>query len=213
VKTDLLQKRYVAWLLDGLIFFVPSVVALVLFVNDEAETARWIWLASWVVLVLLNHIVLEGLTGRTVGKLIMGLHTRRLEDPTRPPGIPRAALRRLLYPIDTIGPGVPLVAFVSMRMSNRQQRLGDRVARTLVGVPFPPRAQVGDRADTNGVWLDLPAPDGRSSSQVRSDANWRAAWYGDPEDPDRLRWFDGSEMTTQTRSRILTAEDIAALDA
>jgi uncharacterized RDD family membrane protein YckC len=212
MKTDLLSKRYGAWLLDGLIFFIPLVVAIVLWARGHHSTAALIWTVTWLAATVGNHVLLEGLTGQTLGKRLTGLHTRRAEAPEQKPGIPRAALRYLLLPVDDIGPGVPLVAGISIRYSDRQQRVGDRVAGTLVGIPIPPRAVVGERAGSSGILLDLPAPDGRSSAQARATANWRAGWYPDPGSADdRLRWFDGEELTGSTRSRTLTEADVAAL--
>jgi uncharacterized RDD family membrane protein YckC len=210
VFTDLLSKRCLAWLLEGLVWLVMAVVGIVIFGNGN-HTLGVVLVVGAGLLSTLEHVVNEGLTGQTLAKRLVGLHTRRAEQPYGKPGVGRAAIRYVLYPVDAF-PVIPVVGLVSMLRSPRQQRIGDRVAGTIVGRPIPARGVAGEPASSLGVLMDLPAPDGRPSREARAEQGWDAGWYADPEDPvGTLRWFDGSERTNATRSRILSAEDVASL--
>ena len=81
------------------------------------------------VVVLLYYTLLEGLTGRTVGKFITGV---RVVDATtgRAPGLLSAFVRTLLRLIDGIF--AYLVGFLIVVNSERRRRLGDMAAKTLV---------------------------------------------------------------------------------
>jgi uncharacterized RDD family membrane protein YckC len=70
----------------------------------------------------------EGLFGTTLGKLVMGLGVRRTTGSR--PGLGRSLIRNLLRAIDGIG--VYLVGFVIALTSPLHQRLGDRIAGTVV---------------------------------------------------------------------------------
>lgn len=73
--------------------------------------------------------VMEGRYGRTLGKMALGIKVVRQGD-GRVPGIRAAALRTLMRIVDSIGSY--LVAFVVALVSDKNQRLGDMVAKTLV---------------------------------------------------------------------------------
>jgi uncharacterized RDD family membrane protein YckC len=74
-------------------------------------------------------IILEGRSGQTIGKRLAGVRVIRESDGL-PPGIGPAALRTLLRIVDSIGSY--FVAFVVVLISDKNQRLGDMVAKTLV---------------------------------------------------------------------------------
>jgi uncharacterized RDD family membrane protein YckC len=76
----------------------------------------------------LYYWLCEGLFGRTLGKSILGLSVR-LKD-GRPCTLSSSLVRNLLRVVDGIG--VYLVGFLVAILSASRQRLGDRVARTLV---------------------------------------------------------------------------------
>jgi uncharacterized RDD family membrane protein YckC len=81
------------------------------------------------VLSLLLLVVLQGLTGWTVGKLLTGLRTVK-EDGSRP-GIGKAFLRWILLLIDGL-PCIPLVGFICALTSQGHRRVGDMAAKTFV---------------------------------------------------------------------------------
>jgi uncharacterized RDD family membrane protein YckC len=77
---------------------------------------------------LVYHIVLEGLHGATLGKLIFGLVT--ISEDGSPCGLKQALKRSLAILVDSLFFGIP--AAVSMSKSPKQQRIGDKWARTMV---------------------------------------------------------------------------------
>ena len=81
-----------------------------------------------VVVVLAYYIVLEGWSGRTVGKLIMGI--RVVDENGNRPGFVSAVVRTLLRLIDGIF--AYLIALLIVVNSSRRRRLGDMAAKTLV---------------------------------------------------------------------------------
>jgi uncharacterized RDD family membrane protein YckC len=108
--------------LDGGAFAAVTVVAM----------AYWIGM----------FVVLQGLTGRTIGKLLARICT--VDAAGRPCGIGRATVRWLFLVVDAFPYFVPmLVGFVVTISSRRRQRVGDLVAKTWVvsvetlGQPIP----------------------------------------------------------------------------
>lgn len=87
-------------------------------------------------------VVLQGLTGRTLGKVVAGIRTVNAEG--RPCGLGRAAVRWLFLAVDAFPYVMPmLVGFVVTVASSNRQRVGDLVAGTWVvsrdaaGEPIP----------------------------------------------------------------------------
>jgi uncharacterized RDD family membrane protein YckC len=73
--------------------------------------------------------IMEGRYGQTLGKMALGIKVIRESD-GQAPGIRAAVLRTLMRIVDSIGSY--LVAFVVTLVSDKNQRLGDMVAKTLV---------------------------------------------------------------------------------
>ena len=73
--------------------------------------------------------IMEGRYGQTLGKMALGIKVVR-EGDGRVPGTKAAVLRTLMRIVDSIGSY--LVAFVVALVSDKHQRLGDMVAKTLV---------------------------------------------------------------------------------
>jgi uncharacterized RDD family membrane protein YckC len=80
-------------------------------------------------MVLAYYSLMEGYLGQTVGKMLLGIKVVR-ENRGEVPGIKTAAIRTVLRTID--GLFFYLVAFISVLASDKNQRLGDMVADTLV---------------------------------------------------------------------------------
>ncbi|CAA9239505.1 MAG: hypothetical protein AVDCRST_MAG76-1681 [uncultured Acidimicrobiales bacterium] len=79
---------------------------------------------------LVVHVILQGLTGGSLGKLVTGVRVVR-EDGHRP-GVGRALVRGLLWVVDGLPCCAPLVGLITMLATGRKQRVGDLVARTFV---------------------------------------------------------------------------------
>lgn len=84
---------------------------------------------AFFVLVALYYIILEGYLGQTLGKMLLGIKVVR-EGTEEAPGLGAAAIRTVLRLID--GLFGYLVAFVTVLVSGKRQRLGDMAAHTLV---------------------------------------------------------------------------------
>ena len=81
------------------------------------------------VLAMAYYVLMEGYLGQTVGKMLSGIKVVR-EDTGEVPGIKAAAIRSVLRIVD--GLFSYLVAFVTVLISGKNQRLGDMAAHTLV---------------------------------------------------------------------------------
>ena len=81
-------------------------------------------------LLLLTRIILEGRYGLTPGKWLLGIRT--VSSTGRPPGIAKSLLRTILYWIDLTCLITPIPAAISIMLSPSRQRMGDRMADTVV---------------------------------------------------------------------------------
>ena len=140
---------------------------------------------------LLYGGVIQGLTGRTLGKLICGVRVMR-EDGSRP-GLGRGLLRWVLLIVDDFPYFIPmLTGFIVALTNDRRRRVGDMAADTFVvragtatvpaavAAPAPPQPQPGAQPP--------PPP------QPMPPANW----YPDPAGQARLRYWDGASWTAHT---------------
>lgn len=106
---------------------------------------------AFIGLSILLLVVLQGITGWTVGKLLMGLRTVREDG--RVPGIGKAFLRWLLLIIDAL-PCIPLVGFICALTTQGHRRVGDMAAKT-----FVVRASAaGQPIAVSGLTVAPPAP-------------------------------------------------------
>ena len=135
--TQVTGRRVVATIIDGLVFGVAYWLLAAAFgdVRTEGEAANWVsnlpvWASvAYGLFVLAYFVLLEGLLGQTLGKLATGINVVA-EATGQAPGIAAAAIRTLLRLID--GLFCYAVAFVTVLVSVKRQRLGDMAARTLV---------------------------------------------------------------------------------
>ncbi|MEO0374148.1 MAG: RDD family protein [Cyanobacteria bacterium P01_A01_bin.17] len=73
----------------------------------------------------------EGILGATIGKMIMG--QKIVKTNGFPIDLPTAIVRNILRPIDAIPFFLPyLTGLILIQSSPKQQRLGDRIAKTVV---------------------------------------------------------------------------------
>jgi uncharacterized RDD family membrane protein YckC len=128
-------RRVLATLIDAILFTIVAIVLGILFGTASAGggeasvTLSGVSSLLMLVFVFAYYIVLEGTRGQTVGKMVCGI--RVVSEATgQPPGMGAATLRTLLRIVD--GFLGYLVAFVVVLVSDKRQRLGDMVAKTLV---------------------------------------------------------------------------------
>lgn len=135
-------ERTIASMID-LMVLVPVLVLGAEFLEvDPILTAGiprgWLVLATLAALMILQvlySLPLEWIAGQTLGKRLVGI--RVVDADGKRPSLWRAVVRNLMRLIDSpcvIG----LPGFMSVSMSERRQRMGDRLAGTIV-VPVPPK--------------------------------------------------------------------------
>jgi uncharacterized RDD family membrane protein YckC len=116
--------RFVATLIDAIII---SVIAGLLGILIKSQFSGWVSLLIF----LLYFIVLEGNYGQTVGKMAVKIKVVR-EDGTKI-DYTAAVVRNVLRVIDLIPYFIPyLLGAILIWTSDKKQRLGDRVAHTIV---------------------------------------------------------------------------------
>ena len=124
-------RRVAACLLDSCLVLLVSCPAFapLLFVRPSISailSVLVLFLLVNLVVYLGYLVVLEGLSGRTLGKLLWDIEVVRAEDGGSP-GTGRSALRALMFlAVDGVAGLFVILA------SSRHQRLGDMAANTLV---------------------------------------------------------------------------------
>jgi uncharacterized RDD family membrane protein YckC len=118
---SIVLRRVVSTLIDYALLFGVLVMADLALGNGLYRRT----LALWLAIVALYFPLLEGLRGITLGKRLLGLMV--VDESLKPPGIPRAIVRTLLRPLDS-----GLIGLLVLTFSDRQQRIGDRLATTFV---------------------------------------------------------------------------------
>ncbi|HYI46443.1 MAG TPA: RDD family protein [Actinomycetota bacterium] len=130
-------RRIVATLLDGLLLGLVYNVLVGIF-GEISNPAPWHWEGAmpsvlpnvlYAVGAIAYFVLMEAYVGQTLGKMVMGIEVVR-EDTGGPPGLAAASIRTLLRLID--GSLGYLVAFITVLVSQKRQRLGDMAAHTLV---------------------------------------------------------------------------------
>ena len=135
--THVTGRRVIATIVDGLVFGVAYRLLALAFgdIRTEGEAANFVsdlpvWASvAYGLFVIGYYILLEGLLGQTLGKLAVGIKVVA-EATGQAPGMAAAAVLTVLRLID--GLFSYAVAFITVLVSSRRQRLGDMAARTLV---------------------------------------------------------------------------------
>ncbi|WP_203843324.1 RDD family protein [Winogradskya humida] len=127
-------RRIVATLIDGLVFSILSAIISKVFglnlPTSDVDLTQLDVGGSGILLVLAlaYYLLMEGLLGRTVGKMVTGI--RVISEDGGRPGFVSVLVRTLLRLIDgLLGYLVGLIIVVN---SSRRRRLGDMAAKTLV---------------------------------------------------------------------------------
>jgi uncharacterized RDD family membrane protein YckC len=127
--------RFVAVLIDGLVLLVPLLVVALVFGDRYSTTENGthrvgVTAGGWwpLLVIFAYYVVSETFTGKTVGKRAVGL--RVVDVSGDPIGLGQALLRNALRIVDAFF--FYLVAAISVWTSSERQRIGDRVANTVV---------------------------------------------------------------------------------
>lgn len=156
--------------------------------NDPAGTAYY-WGGT-----ILMLVIIQGITGRTLGKLIMGLRTVREDG--RPPGVVKAFVRWVVWIVDAFPYVLPLLGPILALTTQGHRRLGDMAASTFVvrasaaGAPIrvsgltAPHGASGQGAAWAGA-----VPPSASGPQWDPVRNTYIQW-----DPAQSRWLQWDEV-------------------
>jgi uncharacterized RDD family membrane protein YckC len=126
-------SRLVAQIVDGIILLIVNYIlgatmagaTSFAFYGAEAYPL----LGAGGVIFLLYFVILEGMWGATVGKMVMKIKVVR-EDGSAC-GLMPALIRNILRIIDAL-PFLYIIGLIFMSRSDKKQRLGDRIAKTVV---------------------------------------------------------------------------------
>jgi uncharacterized RDD family membrane protein YckC len=132
--------RFTALFLDFLL------LSLLFFPITKIVKGTWImgvsdhrWVSGWIVtdpvcllflgIIIAYFILLEGLIGATLGKLIVGIRVISVKGAK--PGLIRSSVRNLLRLVDSL-PVLNILGVVLILKSGEKARFGDRIAETRV---------------------------------------------------------------------------------
>ena len=128
-------RRVLATIVDAMVLGVLFAVMTILF-GESSTSGTSVSFSmgtfptlGFFILAMAYYILMEGYLGQTLGKMLLGIKVVR-EDTGEMPGIKAAAIRSVLRVVD--GLFSYLVAFVTVLISGKNQRLGDMAAHTLV---------------------------------------------------------------------------------
>lgn len=185
-----LGSRFVAVLLDFLIWFIAGLFLLFIFAiffagasshttGTAADSSSWAFKFGEAIVIAIPFLVLWGYFtlfeafwhGQTPGKRIMKI--RVIQQTGRPVSVFESMGRNLVRFVDWL-PAFYVVGVICMFATKRQQRLGDLIAGTLVVHERPleaPLESIGSsRTFTSGVFQAAATPPPPRVSQLPTDA-------------------------------------------
>ena len=136
-EKDVILHRILAVIIDYVVMGFLSVFIIVASIGTGIATLSWVGffaglfmsiiliMATWV----LYGIILETWKGQTVGKMVMGIIV--VKENGEPCDFLAALLRNVFRIIDIL-PQFYLIGFIFIAMTEKKQRLGDRLAGTIV---------------------------------------------------------------------------------
>jgi len=125
--------RLAAQLIDGIILSIISyMVGAALFGAPTwsvygAEAATLTAINS--LIMFLYFIILEGIVGATIGKMVLKMKV--VKEDGSPCGLGAALIRNILRIVDAL-PFLYIIGMILIARSNKKQRFGDRIAHTIV---------------------------------------------------------------------------------
>jgi uncharacterized RDD family membrane protein YckC len=158
--------RLVAQIVDGIIlwvlYFVLAAATFGAFTFSVYGIEAMSFMGVYGLVGFLYFIVLEGALGATVGKMIVKIKVVR-EDGS-PCGFGPAVIRNILRIVDAL-PFLYIVGIILIGRSEKKQRLGDRIAKTVVVkpgqmapafAPPPPPTTLGEKKFCTNCGAELP---------------------------------------------------------
>ena len=121
-------RRILAFLLDGVLIGVLG-LPFILLGSVAGDLITLLFLGVYVLIGLVYALLLEGLLGYTPGKYLFGLVVVKSDGSQCT--ITASVIRNLAWIIDAL-PTLNLVAMVSIYLTDKDQRVGDLVADTVV---------------------------------------------------------------------------------
>lgn len=125
--------RLIAQIIDGVILFILYfIVGAAMFgalTFDVYGAAAVSFMGIYGLLGFLYFLILEGLRGATVGKMLMKIKVVREDGSAY--GFGPALIRNILRIIDVL-PFLYIIGLILISRSDKKQRLGDRIAKTVV---------------------------------------------------------------------------------
>ena len=123
-------RRFVAVLIDGVLMFAVAFVLSLIFggAGGEGFSLSGAPAFLWFLIGVAYFILMEAYVGATVGKLALGMRVVKLDG--SPCDLTASLVRNLLRIVD--GLFGYLVGAILVWTSEKRQRLGDRVANTVV---------------------------------------------------------------------------------
>lgn len=121
-------RRILAFLLDGVLIGVLG-LPFILLGPVAGDLITLLFLSVYVLIGLVYALLLEGLLGYTPGKYLFGLVVVKSDGSQCT--ITASVIRNLAWIIDAL-PTLNLVAMVSIYLTEKDQRVGDLVADTVV---------------------------------------------------------------------------------
>jgi len=144
--------------------------------GPDAGSSLVLWGGGFVL-----HVLLQGLTGLTVGKLLVGIRT--VKEDGSAPGIGKALVRWLLLVVDGQPCGLPLVGAITAGTTTGHRRVGDMAAKTYV----VRRAAMGSPIQLPGMPSTAPVAGGYGDSWSQPAPPPGAAW-GPPPTSSPSAW-------------------------
>jgi uncharacterized RDD family membrane protein YckC len=126
-------RRFVAWFVDSLITGLAWIPFADVSSGDGTTSIRWegVDFVIPLLIAIAYFVLLEGLAGATIGKVVVGIRVRRLDGSRISLG--PAAVRNLARVVDAFPYVIPyLLGGIVVTRSDTKQRLGDRWAKTVV---------------------------------------------------------------------------------
>lgn len=131
--------RIVAYLLDGFVMFAYYLLAFYGFgffmgpsflTTDGADSNAWIFILVLALPIFLYHLIMEVLwNGKTIGKWMVGIQVVKIDGTS--PDLSNYLVRWMLRLVE-VSMTFGLLAFVSILINGKGQRIGDIAAKTCV---------------------------------------------------------------------------------